>query len=214
MEQSVKTEKLRIRGQKFLSKGNAERALLYFERALMLSDEPADRFNFAIALIALHRFEEAETYLADLYNSYPENEITTLSYGDCLMMLRKWDDALKLFASLSKAKPDKQSYRDYLKRAEDPILREHYVLSRELIFDGLRAIDTKQFPVAEKLFEKAKQIDPDNPTILSNLGSLLLKKKEFVRAHQLFTQALKFAPENITIQKNLKQARNRIRLKQ
>lgn len=207
----VKAKKFRKKGQKYLSKGNAERAFLYFEKALMLSQEPADRFNIALALLNLNRYSEAERYLEKLYHEYPDNEINALSYGDTLMMQNKWDIAEKVFVQLVKKKPEKASYKQYLAKSRDVVEREKYVTSRKLITKGLQAIDNKDFSTAYDLYKKAEIIDPENPTILTNLGSLLLRKKNYFEAHKYLNKALKRAPDNILIQKNLKRVQRRIR---
>jgi Tfp pilus assembly protein PilF len=56
---------------------------------------------------------------------------------------------------------------------------------------------------AEKSYEKALKIDPRNPDILNNLGSVFYSRKEYGVAEHYYRKALKFEPRSALIYKNL-----------
>lgn len=211
MDKSIKADRFRKKGQKYLLRGKTNRAFTYFEKALMLSDDPSHRYNFALVLVATAKYSEAEPYLKDLYLEFPENELNALSYGDCLMMLRKWDEAEDVFFSLKEKNPVKTSYKEYYSRVKDVVEREKYVSSRELISCAINDIDNKKFSSALEKLIKAEKLDPNNPTIITNLGSLYLKQKNYIKACKYLESAQRINPTNKILNDNLQHARLKLK---
>ncbi len=186
-------------------KGQAKKALTLFEKAVMQNNSDGNLFLLALALVALNRYQEAEKHLETVYNSYDKNEIVLLSYAECLAMLRKWDAAEVVFAQLTRLQPDYLGYKNYLDMVRDPVKRDRFVISREYYAKAQLEVEEKRYQEALDHLMKAHEIDPENATVVNNIGSvMLLMRQPASQALEWFEKALALEPDNPRFQENLK----------
>ncbi len=198
----------RMRGQKLLFSGEPEKAYHYLEKALLCDDNETNIYFFSLALITLGRLDEAEKYLSNLVGNYPDNELATLSLSELFVQKRKWDQAIVLFEKLVEKHPSNNNYRQYLQRIVDPNARENYIKAKEMLNESLLLLNQKQTDQALNKLLAAAKIDPDNPYIQNNLGSIyMLIKKDKKKAMEHFHKAYQADPNNLKFKKNLEAAR-------
>lgn len=201
----------RKKGQRLLVKGEIEKAYPYLEKALMLEDSPANIYNFALALLAMKRYQEAENYLQKILKSYPENELASLTLAELYMQQREWERAEELFTKLAEYHPANQNYQKYLVRIKDPAGREQYIKAKELLNESQRLLGKKEIKEALKTLLEAEKCDPENPYIQNNLGYFyLLLEKNPKKALTFFQKAYQLEPENPKFRENLYRLRKQI----
>ncbi len=193
-----------IRGRRLLMKGHAHKALDYFEKIVVQNPCDQNLFMLSLALVALNRYKEAEKHLETVYNAHGQNELVLLSYAECLTMLRKWDSAEVVFAQLTRLQPDYPRYREYLDMIRDSVKRDRFVISREFYAKAQLQVEEKLYEQALDNLMKAHQVDPENATVVNNIGSvLLLMRKPASEALEWFEKALALDPENHRFRENL-----------
>ncbi len=193
------------RGRRLLMKGQAKKALDYFEKVVLEDATEGSLFMMALALVALNRYKEAEKHLETVYNTYDRNELVLLSYAECLTMLRKWDSAEVVFAQLSRLQPNYKRYQEYLDMVRDPVKRDRFVISKEYYAQAQLEVENKEYTKALENLKKAHEIDPDNATVINNIGSvMLLMGQPANQALDWFEKALALDPDNPRFQENLK----------
>lgn len=195
--------RLRKRGQKLLIKARYKQAFRCFSKALKINESPENQFHLGLTLLSLQRYVEAETLFRIVKKRMPENEINIISLGESLMMQRKWDDAANCYAELVKGSPRGTAFQSILNIAEDVALREKYVRSRELIAQAQTAVKDNHLDEAITLLHQAREYQPQNPTILHNIASILRLQKKFPEALPFIQQAIKLDPQNMKFQNNL-----------
>ncbi len=200
------------KGQKLLVNGKPEKAYPYFEKALMLDDNPANIYNLALALLAMKRFDEAEKYLQKLLDLQPGNELGTLTLSEIYTWQREWDKAQALLNKLVELHPSNKNYHKYLQRITDPQARERYIKAKELLSESQTLLEKKEINKALQTLLEAEQYDPENPYIQNNLGSFyLLLEKNPKKALTYFQKAYQLEPGNAKFRQNLFQVRKQIR---
>ncbi|MCD4818446.1 MAG: tetratricopeptide repeat protein [Candidatus Cloacimonetes bacterium] len=203
MLEKYRTKKLQNKGQKLLVKGKIQKAYDIFQKVILLDNSTENIFNLAISLLSLNRFSEAESYFQKIYENYPENELNMLSYADCLMLQRKWQEAIPIFRSLSENNPKNKKYQFYEQISEDVIQREKYVRSRELFNSAREELNKKHDEKALKILLEAYEYNDKNPILLNNIASLYIMKKDYAKAYNYLESAFKLDKENIRIIKNM-----------
>ena len=199
---NLKEKRYRKKGQFLLSKGKTKKAFLYFQNALILNDSTENIFNFALSLMSLFKYKEAEVYLRKVYEKFPENEINSLALAECLLMQKKWKETEKIYQTLLEKNPDSTTYKKYQLLIQDVTLREKHVLAKESFNRAFNEINNKNLDQALVSLKKAEQFIPDDVNILNNIGSILLKTKKYLEAYKYFEKAITLAPKNKKIQKN------------
>ncbi len=193
------------RGRRLLMKGNAKKALEYFEKVVLEDATEGSLFMMALALVALNCYKEAEKHLETVYATYDRNELVLLSYAECLTMLRKWDSAEVVFAQLARLQPNYQRYKEYLDMIRDAVKRDRFVISREFYAKAQLDVEEKQYEKALENLKKSHEINPDNATVINNIGSvMLLMGQPASQAIEWFERALALEPDNPRFQENLK----------
>ncbi len=201
----------RRKGQKLLLRGKIDKAYPYLEKALMLEDSPSNIYNFALCLLTLKRYEEAESYLEKILSAYPGNELATLTLVELYMQRREWEKSRELMANLVRLYPANQNYKKYFQRLEDPSKRENYIRAKELLNEAQVLLESKEHDRALELLLKAEKLDPENPYIQNNIGTFyLMLKKEPKKALTYFQKAYQLEPENRKFKQNLFHVRRKL----
>ena len=211
LSDNYKEKKNRKKGIQFLNKRKLEKAYKCFQKAVSISDSIENNFNLALSLMSLNKYLEAEKYFQKVHEKFPENEINSLAFAECLLMQKKWKISEKIFAELMKRNPDSKVYKKYLKRAKDVIAREKYVKSKELFESAQNELQKKNNDKALKMLKEAAEFDSENPNILNNIGSIMMSQKMFSEAYGYFEKAVILAPNNKKFQKNVFLAKMKLR---
>ncbi len=206
-----KEKKYRKKGIQFLNKRKLEIALDCFQKANSINNSSENKFNLALSLMSLNQYSEAEKYFRIVYEKFPDNEINSLAFAECLLMQKKWKDSVKIYTELVKKNPDSKVYKKYLKRAKDVIVREKYVKSKELFESAQNELQKKNNEQALKMLKEAVEFDSENPNIMNNIGSILMSRKMFSEAYGYFEKAVILAPNNKKFQKNVLLAKMKLR---
>lgn len=133
------------------------------------SDVPEVINLLTFAHIQNHRINLAEQLIEETYHKYPEYFFAKVNYADQCIRRKKLDKVSEIFPSfdLQNLNPGKEIYhtsefRGFL------IMMAYYYKAR------------KQIPLAIPYFKKAKEIDPNHPSVVY-LEKKLFKKSLFRR---------------------------------
>ncbi|MBC8414891.1 MAG: tetratricopeptide repeat protein [Candidatus Cloacimonetes bacterium] len=211
--QLLKAKRLQIKGQKFLTSGKIEKAHGIFQKVVLIDNSTENLFNLALSFMGLVRYSEAEGYLRKIKENFPDHELNTLTLAECLIMQKKWDEAIKFYEKASQINPCSEAYKKYVAIAKDVVAREKYVKSKEFFQEAIEELRCKNDEKALKIMQEANEYFPRNPNILNNIGTIYLNLKKYKPAYSYFAKAISLDPENKKFQKNLLTAKRKIKIK-
>jgi len=201
------------RGQRWLNQGRASAAYACFQRALLLQNEPEDRFHVGLALLGLGRYNEARGFIEDLAGGEQAPEVALLALAECSLMQRRWEEAEGLFAKLCDIRPGSRRYTDWLALARDGVRREKHVIVREYFNRAQALLEKKQPKEALQSLEEAWAADNTNALVANNIGSLLLLRgRTPAEACFYFEKAVTLEPDNVRFRENLSWVRRKVKL--
>jgi len=194
------------RGQRFLSRGQREKAYKCFEKALLINNDYVNQFNMALVLIAMARHKEAVAFLERTLEKYPDNELVLTTLGEAYSVLRDWDKALECFMHLTSDHPNNALYQKMLKRSQDVSAREKYARSRELFFKGMNLQQAKDYKGSTEALIESAELDSENAMIYNTIGYVMMmdrRSKEEIIPY--FEKAVILSPQNEGYKHNLAQ---------
>ncbi len=157
------------------------RAIEVYER--MPEDSALRRnadINRALALNDLDRTDEARALLEDLIDARPDDREALVAFGNILRSREMFDDA-----------------RDYYAKAidtVDPVEQRHWSL---YYFRGITNERTDRWAYAERDFQKALELEPDQPYVLNYLGySWVDQNVNLDEALQMIERAVELRPND------------------
>ncbi len=201
----------RNKGQKLLLRGRPEQAYPYLEAALMMDIDPHNMYNLALAFLAMQKYDEAEAFLTKIVERAPDNALAVLTLSDLYTQRRDWDKALEIMDRLCKAYPNNPVYKKYLLVISDPKRRENYIKAKELLNKGQKDILSGNVDAAYNSLKQAVKLDPENPYIHNNLGSICLRaKNDPKKAFEHFHKAYQLNPNSKAFKENLEKTRKLI----
>ena len=209
----LKEKRLQIKGQKLLTQGKIEKAFDAFQKAILINSSTENIYNLALSLMAQTKYLQAEKYLRKIFENYPENEMNLLTLAECVIMQKKWNEAIELYRSLADFDPENKTYQKYKTIAEDVVIREKYVKSKYLLNFSILELKRKNDKKAMELLLEAEEYFPGNPNILNNIGSIYMLFKNYEKAYSYFSKAIENDPSNKRFQKNLFTARKKLKNK-
>ena len=191
-----------LRGQRFLMKGNPEKAYFYFQKAVFLGGSDQVHYSMGLCLVSMNRYQEAEHFLKKAVDKFPENDLVLVTYAECMLMQRKWEQARGIFEKLCELNNSK--YAKYLSVAIDPIKRDKYVAAKESFNEAQKAINNRDFESALTLLQKAYELDNHNAYVVNNIGSVMLSLgKPLKEVYGYFEKAVVIDPDNQKFRQNL-----------
>ncbi|MCF7858286.1 MAG: tetratricopeptide repeat protein [Candidatus Cloacimonetes bacterium] len=208
---NYKEKYFRKKGQKLLAKGNFEKAYLIFQKALIINTSVENRFNLGITLLSLNKYSQAEKILKEIYDIYPENELNLLGLSECVIMQKKWDEAIEFYQKTTELFPRNKAYQKYLLIAKDAVAREKYVKAQELFKQATKALKQKNDKQALNILLQASEYFPEDPTILNNIASLFIMLKDYQKAYNYAKKAVSIKPSDSRYQNNLKIAKRKLK---
>ena len=158
---------------------DAQQALSLVEEALEIDD--TDHLcwaNKGMALIQLHRFDEAESAYIQALDNGSDPIPTTQKLAECCILQERFDDAIS-------------TVRTILPEGEEENV-DNFTLP--LVLTLLEAfIEGKHFEHAEPLLDTLLTLLPNNSHILTRYGDLKNKSGELEAAEDFFLQAIRYA---------------------
>ena len=207
----IRAEISRKRGQKFLVKGNNDKAVKCFRRALQLSENTENIFNLGLGLLSQMQLKEAEEYLSRVAGEFPENAINGMAYFETLILQEKWQAAIDQIAVMIGYEPESKRYLQLQQMADDVVQREKYRNVKLLSHQAIELMKQQKYTDALKHYEQALNFLPDNVELLNNVGYLYLKQGKNIRAYSYFEKALLLEPENRNLRQNMALVRKKLR---
>ncbi len=198
------------RGQRYLSRGIKKKAYKYFEKAILIDNNYVNQFNMALVLITMNKHLEAVSYLQKVLDKFQDNELVLMTLGDVYSILRDWDKAIECFAHLTAINPNNSIYSKYLKRSKDVVLREKFVLSRELLIKGILLQEQKKYEESLEALKESIEFDNENAVVFNTMGlvsMMALKPDEEIAGY--FEQAVLLSPQNEGYKHNLSQIKSK-----
>ena len=198
------------RGQRMLQRGKSAAAFRCFQKAVLLQNEPEDRFHLALALVGLGQYEDALAYLDKVAQQEPDREVVLLAQAECNLMLRRWQQAEDQFARLAGMRAGSKRYAGYLEMVRDPVQRDKHVIAREYFNESQKLVEQKQPRQALQKMQEALEVDPHNALVANNVGSLMLLLGHSPgEACLYFEKAVALEPDNQRYRENLSWVRRK-----
>jgi Flp pilus assembly protein TadD len=160
-----------------------EKATEYWgQQAAKKPRDGAASLNYAKNLKAMGRKKEALAVLAHSHIYNAQNKEHLSEYGRLALELGQVSTAQQL-----------------LERADDPVKPDWRVISAR----GTVLARQERFKEAIPFFERARQLAPDQPSVLSNLAMAYAMDGEAQKAEQLLRQAAQMGPGDSRVRQNL-----------
>ncbi len=197
----------RSAGQRQLLYGRRRRALSVFERLCRWADTPENLFNLALAKMNLRDYEGAITLLEPIRKQLPDQVFAGITYGQCLLLARRWADAEAAYQEMADAHPDNKLVRSLSELSRDPVARDKFSASLDLQFQASLRQEEGQYEEALALLQKAAGLTPEDAALFNNLGAVKLKLKYPNREVLAdFAQAMRLNSNNDRYQRNYRKA--------
>jgi len=209
--EDLQEKRLTRKGQKLLAKQEFEKAHSIFQKAILLNNSVENRFNLAITFLSLSQYAEAEKYLIDIYEAFPENALNLLALAESVLMQRRWDEAVLYYKELVALDPKNKAHLQYLKIAEDVVAREKYVKAKELFAKATVQLKRKNDKEALEILLQAHEYFPHDPVIINNIATLHIMLKNFQKAYKFALKAVKIKPDDPRYQNNLKVVKRKLK---
>ncbi|MCL2063757.1 MAG: CDC27 family protein [Candidatus Cloacimonetes bacterium] len=162
------------KGMKYLSQGLYKKAILNFEKALLLDDSIENYFYFSVCLIALNRHIEAIGYLEKIIDLQADNILVSATLIECYLVVREWEKADRLVNYLKNNNNTNQYIKDLITLVDDPVLREKYATAKESFFKAIDFYDNKDFESAFQSIKLAIDLDEQNAAYYFFAGTILI----------------------------------------
>ena len=163
------------RGLHFLNLSRYKKAILHFEKALLLNDSVENFFYFSICLIALNKHQEAISYLERIMDRQTEDILISSSLMECYLVVREWEKGERLANYLAEKFPTNTFVQKLKSIIIDPIKREKYATAKESFFTAVDFIEKKEYDAAFEAIKTAIDLDESNAAYYYLAGTILLK---------------------------------------
>ena len=163
-EHRVEWEKLKDRADNLVSRGEPAKALPLYRRALSYGENPALLNNMATANMQLSNHKEAVNLLSKAHAAQPESTAIAQHYAEALILSGNYEEAKK---ALQKA--TRLSYKNTADSYTPPdetaagSYKPHGETADIQYLHGLMAYSQKDYPTALTHFQKAMNLNPENP---------------------------------------------------
>jgi arylsulfatase A-like enzyme/Tfp pilus assembly protein PilF len=159
------------------SKGNLEKALAYYERALdLVPGSPEALANIAGVLVERGLADSAEVLLRQALRTAPRNREANLNLALIYNFRGETDEALRLFRRTLELDPGNVKA----------------LVNIAAIYASRGLADS-----TAKYLEAARSLDPGNATVLANLGNAYRQEGLTAKAEACYTDALDREPDNV-----------------
>jgi tetratricopeptide (TPR) repeat protein len=194
---------IRKEGQRQLLYGKRHQALSLFEMLCRWANTPENRFNLALAKMNLLAFTEALIILEPIHKQLPNQQFAGITYAQCLMLARRFDEAEQVYAELLSYNPDSSLLKMMHSLSQDPVGRDKFTTALEMQYKSSILLEKGKPQEALELIQQALGLTPDDAALHNNLGALKLKLNypiEEVMAD--FAKAMQLSPDNDQYKRN------------
>lgn len=193
----------RKEAQRQLVYGKRQKALALSELVLGWSDTPENRFNLALARMNLREYEKALPLLESIHTLIPDHLFAGVTYGQCLLLAKRWQEAAEVYTKLLDENPDNLLLSKLLAMSKDPVGRDRFTVSLDLQYEAAILMDNKDYSAALELLLKAVVLTPEDAALYNNIGTLKLKLKHSLpEVMQAFSRAMQLSPDNDRYKRN------------
>ena len=133
----------------------------------------------------------------------PNQLFAGITYGQCLMLAKRFTDAENLYNQLLETNPENNLLKLLLVLSQDPVGRDKFASSLDLQFQASILQEQNKPQAALDLLQKAAGLTPDDAALHNNLGALKLKLKYPLKEVMAdFPQAMHLSPDNDRYKRN------------
>ena len=198
---------LRSYAQRLMLRGKSQRALAVFIRINRWQPKRENLFNLGLCHFNLRHYAEAIRHLQPVYELLPTHLFAGVSYAQCLLLDRRWDEALAIYQALAEQHPDNMLLSKMTRLCQDPVVRDKYATSLDYQYQASQLQQQKQLQPALELLRIAADLTPGDAVVHNNLGALLLSLKFPVEeAIREFGKAVELDPANDRYKRNYRKA--------
>ena len=206
-EDKENTTTLNNLGLLYHQKGEYERAIEYFKKAISISSKDTYYLNLANSQVYLKNYDEAETAYKKCLEINPDNVNAKISLAKFYEAINRFREATTYWEDLT-GSYDNESFsvelaKNYmaLSKYEKALSLLTYVSSKEenamvYYFMGICEFNLKNFGNAEIVFKRSLGINPDFSEARHYLAINYLSKGEYAEALKEFDFIIKNEPEN------------------
>lgn len=194
----------RKKGYKMLKYGRLEDALKYFEKNMLISNEPNCLYDCAVAMVGIGRDLDAKMYLEKILEEYPENEMALSLMLSANIHLKEWSEALDDCEKMRLKFPTNMKFVQLYDLLQDEDKREKFVDSQKQVLLGNAFLREKKYNQALECFKQSIKFDPESSVAYNNLATTYFKLKQKDKAFEAIRKAAEIAPHSEQINKNLR----------
>jgi tetratricopeptide (TPR) repeat protein len=193
----------RTAAQKQLLYGSRKKAVAMFERILRWSDTAENRFNLALARMNLREYETAIELLKPIHSQLPDQIFAGITYGQCLLLARRFEDAGAVYDKLLEANPQNNLLKMLSGLSRDPVGRDKFSASLDMQLQAALLEAENRNSEALELLQKAAGLTPEDAALFNNTGALKLKLKYPLKEVMAdFHKAMHLSPDNDRYKRN------------
>ncbi len=193
----------RTAGQRHLLYGKRRKALALFEMLCRWDDTPENRFNLALGRMNMRQYDDAIALLEPIHKQLPNQLFAGVTYGQCLLLARRFEEAKALYEELLQTNPDNNLLKTLQALSRDPVSRDKFSSSLDLQFQASLLQEEGKWEEALALLQKASGLTPEDAALHNNLGAVLLKlKRPLSEVMAEFQQAMHLSPDNDRYKRN------------
>jgi tetratricopeptide (TPR) repeat protein len=201
--QKILAPLIRTEAQRHLLYGKRRRARTLFEMLCHWSDTPENQFNLALVNMNLRNYDRALELLEPIHNLLPDQVFAGVTYGQCLLLAKRFTEAEAVYARLLESNPDNNLLKLLLHLAQDPVGRDKFSVSLDIQYQATLLQEDKQFRPALELLQKAEGLSSEDAALHNNIGALKLKLKyPLPEIMASFSRAMQLSPDNDRYKRN------------
>jgi len=184
------------RGCRFLHNGQCTKAKYHFEKSLLYGEDFESRFFYALCLMSVNKHNEAIIHFEQVVGIAPDDFVTFISLIECYLVTQNWEKAIELVNNQIEQYKENLIVQKLYKIANDPILREEYVMSKVSYFQALEDFDNKKLTSAFENIVKAIELDKTNSVYYYTAAMILLKDKKPKEEIEFYLEKAVFLSQN------------------
>ena len=200
----IKLRILQQLGMKSLAQNKYDKAEQYFRQVYnKVPKMQGSRFNLAVALMGLKRFEEAESLLNDDIAQFGEDFNRVRAVADLYYLAGKAEEARDSYAKLLEYTDTPQEERLFSERislCSSPENFQQVVKGNEAFDEGNQLISQNKYEEAVAAFKRAAKHDHTNFNAWNNIGTIcFVKLDDPDQALEAYRQAAQYTSmESVT----------------
>ena len=193
-------------GVLFFQKGDKERALKNYQKAVKLNPENINfKKNLADLLaVTFGEYEEALQHYVSVLASDPKDVEALFATGHICARLERYDDAAEFYEKVIEIDPNNSDAPNWLAKMREKISTNSLELDLNYRYQTLLTeIDQEDLAGAIQKIENFIENYPKHGQAHNDLGVLYYKKESKAKVLACYLKAVDLEPENVRFRKNL-----------